>query len=489
MRKIVIGIIIVLIGTGIFFGIRYFQKDDLEEAIEQFEDGDYVDAIVMLNNLMKISDYDTREKIHYYRCRSINGLARKLEKRYDDELREASLENKNSGDFEKSKRKVEEKLKEINEETGGDLAFVPGRKKSRIVPRGIFYDEFVSRFRGSSLIEDLQFEEIENIGRSNPEKQIRAIMDFYRAHPNTTYLSQIVRILFDSLKQGTINFNDSNDLLWNIIVTYVKKYPTSSEMNRLYQCTGDNVNLRNSPGLEGKLVGKIKEDVILIQLEKSMDTSQIGDTRDYWYMVANLSGLRGWIFGKFLKPVDPGDFKDQETAEVWAFEEDFSEWTGSHTPKNWIHVTGAPSEAIGFTASGDSRIAFLNAAKREQTGLFNRFSTSRAFSVEVRAQHTGGGPVTVIAYSLGNGIVFQIDVSSEKVEISGREIPATASMWHKYRLESDDGRYASLSIDGEIVAGRIKPVNNSAFNLRGIYCLYSEGASPAGAQLDYIKIR
>ncbi len=489
MRKIVITLVILALGTGVFFGVRYFQKNDLEEAIGQFEDGDYVDAIVMLNGLLKTADYDTSEKIHYYRCRSINGLARKLEKRYDDELREASLENSDKEEFEKAKRKIEKKLKNLNEKTGGDLAYVPGPKQGRIVPRGQFYDEFTSRFRGSSLIEDLQFEEIENVGRSDPEKQIGAVIDFYRAHPNTTYLSQIVRVLFDSLKTETVTFSDRSDILWSIIVTYVKKYPTSSEMNRLYRCTGNNVNLRNSPGIEGKLVGKIKEDEILIQIEKSMDTSQIGDVRDYWYMVANLSGLRGWIFGKFLKQVDPSDFKGEDTVEVWSFEEDFSRWIDSNTPENWIHAAGKKSDAIGFTAAGDRRVAFLKGAKGEPSGLFNRFTTSRAFTLVARARHTGGGPVSTAAYSLGNGTVFQLVIAEEAIEISGRKIPAATSMWHEYRLESDDGRFASLSIDGEVVAGRIKPENNSAFTLRGIYCLYSDGSAPAGAEIDFLKIR
>jgi hypothetical protein len=58
-----------------------------------------------------------------------------------------------------------------------------------------------------------------------------------------------------------------------------------------------------------------------------------------------------------------------------------------------------------------------------------------------------------------------------------------------YTLKSDNGSFARLLVDGEVLSARIEPVKSTHFTLRGIYCLYSRGIGESCAELDYLKIR
>ncbi len=486
----IIGFIIAAVAIALTIaGYFIFSKNDIEKAIDEFESGDYKDAILMLNRLAKTADYDKGEKIYYYRCRAINRLASKLEEKFSDELTEAAQEKKNTENYREAKKEIEEYLADLNRKTEGDLTLVPAMKKSRIVPRGKFYEEFMARYRGSSLIEDLQFEEVQNLGRTDPDRLIPAMINFYNKYPNTDYISSIVKILFDGLQSGRLKASGNEDVLWEIIIAYVKRYPTSPETNKLFSCTGDNVNLRNSPGVDGKLVGKIARDEILIQLEKSMDTTQVGDVRDYWYRVASLKGPKGWIFGKFLTPIDLSQYKDSGAEESWTMDEHFTEWSDSHTPVNWTHVSGGDSAGINFSEKGGKKIAELNSAKGSTAGLFSRFSASRAFTILSRARFTGGDALTIFAYSpVGEG-AFYVKLTADQVEVCGRTIPLRTTEWHDFLLSSEDGRYAKLSIDGETVSSKIETVRSGSFPTRGIYCLFSPKNENSRGEMEYIKAR
>lgn len=486
----VIGIVIAVLAVAILIaGYFIFRKDDLESAIGTFENGNYQEAIIRLNRLARTADYDTGEKIYYYRCRAINGLATKLEDKYADELAEIGREKKDTEDYRETKKDIEEHLAGINKKIEGDLTLVPAMKKSRIIPRGRFYDEFAARYRGSSLIEDLQFESIQNMGKTDPEKLVPAMINFYSKYPTTDYLSSMVRILFDGLQNGSLTASGNEEILWEMICAYVKRYPTSPETGKLYTCIGEDVNMRNSPGVDGKLVGKIAKDEILLQLEKSMDTSQVGDVRDYWYRVASLKGPRGWLFGKFLKPVDLSQIKESAPEEEkWTLDEQFADWGDSHTPASWTHVPGSDAAGINFSMKGGKKIAEINSAKGTETGLFSRYNATRAFTITARARFTGGEAVTIFAYVPG-GSAFYVRLTPTRVEVSGRTIPFATAEWHDYTMSSDDGRYARLIIDGETVSSRIEPVQSKNFVTRGIYCLYSPKEVHSKGEMEFIKAR
>ncbi len=492
MKKSAIVLIAVLaVGLIILAAFLIFSGGKtVESAIREYEDGDYVDAIVILNRLKPTAGYEAAEKIYYYRCRSLNRLAERLEEKYDDELREASLSKKNTDGYRKAKKKIEEKLASVNMKTGGDLVLVPGMKQSRIAPRGAFYEEFVSRYRGSAYIEDLHFDEILKLGRSDPDKQLPAIAAFYEKYPGTDYIAQMSKILFDIMHRGDARLGEHGETVKKVILAYIKKYPTSAEISRLYTCKGDNVNMRNSPGLDGKLVGKVAKDEILVQLEKSMDTYQVGDTRDYWYRVSGMTGQRGWIFGKFVTPLDTSKYRSEEDeSERWTLEERFAEWSDSHTPENWKHVDDADPGAINFTARKDGRIAVLDSPNGKRAGLYTRFSPARAFSLQIRARFTGGDNVTVVAVVTGEGKVFAVNLREEQLEISGRTIPLHTADWHEYSLSSDDGRYVKLRVDGEVLASRIEAGRQGPFTNRGVYILYSSQKESSMAEAEYVRAR
>ncbi|HOO72602.1 MAG TPA: SH3 domain-containing protein [Spirochaetota bacterium] len=488
MRIIVSIIAAIIVATGVIAGYFFFRDATLDDAIDDFENGHYRNAIVTLNELIPKANYDSLEKIYYYRARSANRLAEELNDDFSDELAGVSLEKKGSEEYTESLVEIEEELSDINSRTGADLAVAFSRDRSRIISRGKFYDEFSAKFRGSSLIEDLDFEEMQKMVKAAPENGVEYILAFYRRYPNTTYLAHIIRHLFDSLNADTSVLKDSGPVLFNLIVTYGKRFPTSPEITRLYTVSGDNVNLRNSPGTEGSVVGKAGMDEIVIQLEKSMDTMQVGDVRDYWYRIASLSGAKGWIFGKFLKKLDISRYTPAEAAEAWTQEEYFTQWSDSNTPAGWTQVNQAAKTALSFYDSGSSKIVRLTNKKGQHTGLFSRFSTARAFTIETRARFCSG-KTTLFAYVTPDGRSFALDIADESVEISGRTIPLHTGDWHVYKLISDNGSFAQLLVDGEIISARIEPKKTGHFTLRGVYCLYSDGSGDCCAEMDYIKIR
>lgn len=492
MKKLIFIIILAAAAvTGIVFAAKHFSTDTIESAIEDFEDADYIDAIVVLNRLAPSADYESLEKIYYYRCRSINRLADELEDDYSSELETSALENKGTPAYVKAAAKIEKKITKINEKIKGDLALVPARKKSRIVSGGAFYSEFIGRFRGSPYIEDLDFEELEKRRKTEPERTVESVIAFYSRYPNSAYLSQSVKMILDVMRDGTASFAGKGDDLLRMIGAYAVRFPTSPDINRIYVCQGNDVNLRDSPSTTGKLVGKIPGDTILIQLEKSMDTFQVGDVRDYWHRVTTVTGLTGWIFGKFVKPVDPSKYADAASAETeaWTINEEFSEWTDSNTLKNWSHVENARKEALTFSAEGGAKRAILNSGPAESAGIFTRHSSTRAFTITSRARLIKGDSVYLAVYSMGSGKVFSLRLKPGALEVSGRSIPRDTSLWQEYTLRSFDGRYADLLIAGELISAKIEPVDDKRFSLRGVYALFSPAGEEALCETEYIRVR
>ncbi len=493
MKKILIfGTLILLLLAAGSAALILLGDSDAEDAIEDYEDGDYVDAIVEFNRLIPQSDYEAGEKLYYYRCRAINGLAGRLERDFGDELKALAHDRKGTGEYEEARREVTGELNRVNERIHGDLALVIQKKMGRILSRGLFYNEFLAKYRGSGLVEDLDFEEIKELEKTDPDRQIAALINFYGKYPNTGYISQIVTSLIEGMQRNRISFSaEKSDVLWEIIAAYVRRYPTSPVTTRLFVSNADNVNLRDSPGLQGNRVGKLAKDEIVLQLEKSMDSSQVGDTRDYWYRITSLSGTRGWIFGKFLAPMDLSSLKSagDPVEERWVLDERFADWIDSNTPKNWMHIDGADPKTVGFRETSGKKIVLLDAPKGSRSGLFTRYGSSRAFTVRVKARYIEGKSITLINYGLGNDSSFYLKLSDESVDIAGRTIPLHTSDWHEYTLQSDDGKFASLKIDDETVSGRITPVKVASLPLRGVYALVTDGTAAAKAELEYLRIR
>jgi len=488
-KSAIIGLIVLAIAIITSLVILISGDDTVETAISEYESGDYIDSIVILNRLIPAADYDSAEKMHYYRCKSQNSLAEEIEDDYDDELKDASLENREKPEFTKYKDKIEKKLAKINSQTGGDLSFVAAPKKSMIVSRGGFYNEFTAKYRGSQFIEDLDFHEIKKIIAIEPSRLFDHVNRFYKKYPGSTYTPQIVSIIFDAIRNGATGMEPNQEFLKNMILGYAVKYPTSQEVSRLYTSNADAVNLRNSPGINGAITGKTVKDELIIQLEKSMDTMQVGDTRDYWYRVSTLRGVRGWIFGKFLTPVDIQKIAVTENVEVWSMEDSFAAWTDSNTPENWTHVPGADATAVNFRKQTQGNLLVFNSKGIGSTGLYSRFNVSRNFRIMVRARFISGSPLVLASYTIDRDNVFSIKIENEKIEVNGRSIPLHTTDWHNYEISSADGKFAELSVDGQLVSGRIPPVSDGIFNERGVYLLSQQAGGLSNCEVEFIKVR
>lgn len=241
--------------------------------------------------------------------------------------------------------------------------------------------------------------------------------------------------------------------------------------------------------MTGALAGKTVKDELLIQIEKSMDMMQIGDTRDYWYKVATLRGVNGWIFGKFLKPLDLQNIAVSNKQEVWSFEDYFASWSDSNTPENWNHIKDSDFSAVSFKKSSGGSILIFNTKGIANTGLYNRINTSKIFKLMVRARFVSGDPVILAVYTLEKGDIFFIKLDNEKIEVNGRGIPINGTDWHNYELSSEDGKFGILSIDGQLISGRIPPAANKLFDNRGIYMLYQSAGSISSCEIEFIKVR
>ena len=467
-------------------GFMFFKETTFEDALDAFEAQNYVKAITVLNTLIPRSDYESGEKMYYYRARSINELADQLEEDYADELAEASLEKKGGPSFEEAQRYIQEELDDINRDIDGDLTLALTRDTSRITSQGAFYHEFIMKYKGSSYIEDLDYMEVKKQIKTHPDDTARELINFYQRYPNTAYIADIATLIFEQIRTTPEVVKNNSALLMDLFINYGKKFPSSPEIKKLYTVNGSSVNLRNSPGTDSTVVAKTHEKDIVIEQEKSMDTMQIGDTRAYWYRIVTLSGESGWLFGKFLNRLDVTEMTTRKRA-TWSFNEDFDSWQDSHTPSRWNHINDTGKSSIGFYNTGTNKIARLKNSTAP-AGIFNRYSTAREFILQVRARHCGGCPV-VIAHVLPDGKTHSLRLCGESLKISGRKIPLHTSDWHTYTLESMDGKYASLLIDGEVISGRIEPVRIPHFTHRGIYSMYSQGKAPSCCEVDYIRVR
>jgi len=488
-KSAIIAIASFLIGIALLLVYIFQKSDTLETAIGHYEKKNYVRSITILNTLLPSAESGEAEKIYYYRCRAINDLALELEAKNKKYLKAASAENRGTGDFEKAYKRIEETIASTNSRISGDLHFIESVKMSRIASRGGFYNEFLSRYRGSPFLEDLDFFEIRRINNSASENLFQAIGRFYAKFPNSAYTPQIVAMIFDSLRDGRTIQSSGEDFLQNMLLNYIVQYPTSQETSRIFLSEGDGVNLRNSPGLTGDQIGKTVKEEILIQLEKSMDTMQIGDSRDYWYRVATLRGINGWIFGKFLKTPDPGSIRIESAAKTWSIEDYFNSWSDSNTPENWIHLNSSGKSAINFRKEGEKKLLVLNAEKGSATGLFNRYSSRQGFTLQIKARFISGDPVFIAAISGDKNKAFYLNLHENSVDVNGRIIPLNTAAWHVFEIRSGDMNFAEFSIDGEMVSGRIPPLHDERFNQPGTYLLKTSPGSGASCEVEYIKIK
>ena len=84
---------------------------------------------------------------------------------------------------------------------------------------------------------------------------------------------------------------------------------------------------------------------------------------------------------------------------------------------------------------------------------------------------------------------INVRLKNQEVDVNGRRIPYQTSVWHDYRVECSDGKYAKIFIDGELISGRIPAAQLNEFKAGGLYCLYSSQNAASEGEMEYIRMR
>ncbi|MBN1499913.1 MAG: SH3 domain-containing protein [Spirochaetes bacterium] len=97
-------------------------------------------------------------------------------------------------------------------------------------------------------------------------------------------------------------------LMMFIISISINAYSEFSEGSKVY-ITVSKLNYRSEPDVNGKLLGQLKLAEEITIMEKSPDTSVVGDTENYWYRF-KAGKKTGWVFGAFLTNEKIPDIKE-----------------------------------------------------------------------------------------------------------------------------------------------------------------------------------
>lgn len=100
----------------------------------------------------------------------------------------------------------------------------------------------------------------------------------------------------------------------------------------LQMAYGENLNIRDAPGKDGKVLGKLPYGTKVAVLEKGSEKVTIDEISDFWYKVS-AKGLEGWCFGGYL--ANPVKYKNLE--ELKGDDEKLNDIYQSRLP-------GAPAE-------------------------------------------------------------------------------------------------------------------------------------------------
>ncbi|MEJ5362780.1 MAG: SH3 domain-containing protein [Spirochaetota bacterium] len=468
-----IGIVVAVAGILVY---RAMTPATIDDAIEYIDSGHYKKALKVLNTLAKTANYEDGERIYYYRLKALLGFINELNEDYTDECAEIQkIKNK------KIISKLKAKLEEINKKAEVDLILIT-EPECYISMGGKLYDEFVSLYPGSRYIESIDFDMLQFTMSKHPGT-INPVMEFYKRYPETTYLSSLINIVLKALENPKIELKGHAEKLTEMLQNFCNKYNSSAEYYRLFRCKGENVNLRDSAGTHGQITGKLNKGEFVIQLERSMDSVQIGDVRDYWYRVVSVSGSRGWVFGKFLERIEPLSGTVAQNEETFTIDETFNEWIDSNTPKGWQHVYAGFAQAISFNKLNNKNIIKINTA--EKGGLYKKTGSFQNLVCRVKGRLLDGKVVLAAVVGYGK-LAATITLEPEFVDVCGYRIPFNTFQWHEYELRSE-GKMFTLYIDGELVARKIAAQKHDLLQSSGVYVLVSQ--SRAHAEMEYIKIK
>jgi uncharacterized protein YgiM (DUF1202 family) len=75
------------------------------------------------------------------------------------------------------------------------------------------------------------------------------------------------------------------------------------------------LNVREAPSLDARIIAPLRRGYVVEVLKKDTVMETIDDSSDYWYEVA-YDGLRGWVFGAYLRLYDSRGKADNAAREL-----------------------------------------------------------------------------------------------------------------------------------------------------------------------------
>lgn len=300
----VILVFILIVFATVYTIISLTKSVQFNDVVTSYTDSKYKRTLHLVTQLHTEIAENKKEKLHFYKIRSIYKYALELNKIYKDELKDISIEKKSSEKYESNYKYINEKLQKINKRLHTDYKIFKKHKQSVIISIGREYSLFISRYNKNNQLEDLDYEILLYHLHLFPKKSIYYIKEFYKKYNESVYVGFIIEKLLSGIKQNPSAKEIEINEFISLYVLYLKRYPTAGKEITFFICTGNKVNLRKGPGVHTAVVGKIKKDEIVLVLNKSMSQVTIYGKTSYWYKITNLNGNHGWLFGSFLQKYD-----------------------------------------------------------------------------------------------------------------------------------------------------------------------------------------
>ncbi len=90
--------------------------------------------------------------------------------------------------------------------------------------------------------------------------------------------------------------------LWLDNSKHQKKIFLGNEDYHIGVITGKNVNLRNKPSVKGKVIGKLSYNIVRFSYDHfNSKLRRLKNFKYNWHSITTLSGLKGYVYGKYLR--------------------------------------------------------------------------------------------------------------------------------------------------------------------------------------------
>lgn len=67
----------------------------------------------------------------------------------------------------------------------------------------------------------------------------------------------------------------------------------------------DDINIRVEPHIKAKVIGKLERYEFVYCIGKTQEKEKINEEEEYWYKIHNCDNKEGWVYGKYIRYIDP----------------------------------------------------------------------------------------------------------------------------------------------------------------------------------------